>query len=81
MEKIDSHALLQESCVMSSYFESTISDCGDHRRNEERAQGLPWAPPIRSKKGPIRSKMWEKRTKMDLFGVSSFMKIPLVIQV
>ena len=26
-EKIDSHTLLLKSCVMSSYFESTISDC------------------------------------------------------
>ena len=35
-----------------------------HRRNKERAQGVPWAPPLRSKKGPIRSKIWGKRTKM-----------------
>ena len=27
MEKIDSHTLLLKSCIMSSYFESTISDC------------------------------------------------------
>ena len=27
LEKIDSHTLLLKSCVMSSYFESTISDC------------------------------------------------------
>ena len=27
MEKIDSHTMLLKSCVMSSYFESTISDC------------------------------------------------------
>ena len=27
MEKIDSHTMLLKSCVMSSYFESTISEC------------------------------------------------------
>ena len=35
----------------------------------------PWAPPIRSKMGPIRSKMCPK---MGPFGMWSFMKIPLV---
>ena len=49
-----------------------------HRRNEERAQGVPWAPPIRSKMGPIRSKIGEIRTKIGPFWVLSFMKIPLV---
>ena len=46
---------------------------------------MPWAPPIRSKMGPIRSKIGEKRnkigekgTKIGLFGLLSFMKIPLV---
>ena len=29
LEKIDSHTLLLEYCIMSSYFESTISDFGD----------------------------------------------------
>ena len=38
-----------------------------HRRNEERAQGVPWAPPIRSKMGSIRSKIGDKRTKMGPF--------------
>ena len=38
-----------------------------HRRNEERAQGVPWAPPIRSKMGPIRSKIGEIRTKIGPF--------------
>ena len=46
-----------------------------HRRNKERAQGVPWAPPLRSKKGPIRSKIWGKRTQMGLFLVLFFMKI------
>ena len=27
LEKIDSHTLQLKSCIMSSYFESTISDC------------------------------------------------------
>ena len=35
-----------------------------HRRNEERNQGGPWAPPIRSKIGKIRSKMGKIRSKM-----------------
>ena len=38
-----------------------------HRRNEERDQGVPWAPPIRSKMGPIRSKIGDKRPKMGPF--------------
>ena len=42
----------------------------NHRRNEERAQGVPWAPPIRSKIGQIRSKIEEKRTKMGHGGVN-----------
>ena len=29
LEKIDSQTLLLESCIMSSYFESTISDWSD----------------------------------------------------
>ena len=29
LEKIDSHTLLLESCIMSNNFKSTISDCGD----------------------------------------------------
>ena len=42
-------------------------DSSVHRRNEERAQGVPWAPPMRSKMGPIRSKIGEKMTKMEPF--------------
>ena len=38
-----------------------------HRRKEERAQGVPWAPSIRSKMGPIRSKIGDIRTKMGSF--------------
>ena len=38
-----------------------------HRRNEERGQGGPWAPPIRSKMGLIKSKMGWRRTKMGPF--------------
>ena len=38
-----------------------------HRRNEERDQGVPWAPPIRSKFGTIRSKIGEKGTKIGSF--------------
>ena len=53
--------------------------CPRHRRNEERAQGVPWAPPIRSKKGPIRSKIGGERTKMGPFLGVVFHKIPLVI--
>ena len=41
----------------------------EHRRNEERGQGGPWDPPIRSKIGKIRSKMGEKVAKLGLFGV------------
>ena len=39
----------------------------DHRRNEERGQGGPLAPPIRSKIGKIRSKMGAKSFKMGPF--------------
>ena len=39
-----------------------------HRRNGERAQGVPQAPPIRSNMGPIRSKIGEIRTKIGPFG-------------
>ena len=35
---------------------------GLHRRNEERTMGVPWATPIRSKIGPIRSKIGGKTT-------------------
>ena len=42
-----------------------------YRRNEERAQGVPRAP-------PIRSKIVEKGPKWSLFGVMSFMKMPPV---
>ena len=38
-----------------------------HRRNEEGDQGGPWAPPIRSKIGKIRSKMGAKSFKMGPF--------------
>ena len=48
-----------------------------HRRNEERGQGV-GAPQIWSKIGQIKSKIGEKRTKMEPFGVLSFMKILLV---
>ena len=42
-------------------------DSSVHRRNEERAQGVPWAPPMRSKMGPIRSKIGEKEPKWSGF--------------
>ena len=48
-----------------------------HRHNEERDQGVPWATPIGSKMGSIRSKIGDKMTKMGPFGVLSFMKITL----
>ena len=44
-----------------------VHDESIHRRNEERDQGVPWAPPIRSKMGSIRSKIGDKRTKMGPF--------------
>ena len=34
---------------------------------KKRAQGVPWAPPIRSKIGSIRSKIVEERTKIWAF--------------
>jgi len=49
-----------------------------HRRNEERAQGVPLATPIRSKMGPIRSKIRGKGPEWSLFGGFSYMKIPQV---
>ena len=49
-----------------------------HRRNEERGQGGPWAPPIRSKIGFIKSKIGPIRKKRNLLGMCSFIKIPLV---
>ena len=58
--------------------ETELSIRYNHRRNEERAQGVPWAPPIRRKMGPIRSKWEKKGTKWGLFVALSSMKIPLV---
>ena len=43
-----------------------LTSC-EHRRNEEGDQGGPWAPPIRSKIGKIRSKMGAKSFKMGPF--------------
>ena len=44
----------------------------EHRRNEERGQEWPWSPPIRSKLGPIWSKIGPKK---GLSWMRSFMKI------
>ena len=55
--------------------------CPVHRRNE-RGQRVPWAPPIMNKEqiGDNKEQNWGKKgPKWDLFGVLSFMKIPLVI--
>ena len=43
-----------------------------HRCNEERAQGVPWAPPIRSKMGPKRSKIGKKDLNGTFWGVVDY---------
>ena len=70
----------KEYCTLQKseiYIYSTLIIEFNHRRNEERGQGVPWAPLIRSKMGPIRSKIGGKGPKWSLFGVLSSMKIPL----
>ena len=39
----------------------------NHRRNEERAQGVPCAPPIRSKIGTISNKIKFRSKGAELF--------------
>jgi len=36
---------------------------------------MPWAPPIRSKKGPIRSKTWEKKDQNGPFWGVAFPEV------
>ena len=59
----------------------TFSSCKcrqSDRRNKERAQRVPWTPPIRSKIGANKEQNWGKRNKMCPTGMLSFMKIPQV---
>lgn len=57
--------------IMTSFVAWNVSM---HRRNEENG---PWAPILRAKWGPIRSKIGGKGPKWGLLGVLSSMKIPL----
>ena len=63
--------ILQADFLNSHHYHQNNIGIGNlnhmHRRNEERGQGVPLAPPIRSKMGPIRSKIGGKGPKWGHF--------------